>query len=273
MTNRYFAALFFIFALTWVCADDAPLIVAHRGVPNEAPVNTLTGFKLAWAQGADAIEVDVWMSFDRKMVCLHDQRTNKVADKDVPVMVTRWEELKKLDVGSRFSDAFKGERIPLLAEVLQTVPDTGQIFVDLKAGRESVDSLLETLRASKVPAERIWILSYHYSALQEVERLAPEYRTSLMIAFERIHRNNVGRSADSALYRAEKAGLDALSMQVGRKLPRDFIQRAKEKGFPTHVWTVNRVYDARKWADLGAASITTDHPAEIRKAIKPNAKK
>ena len=33
-----------------------PLIVAHRGASFDAPENTLPAFKLAWEQGADAIE-------------------------------------------------------------------------------------------------------------------------------------------------------------------------------------------------------------------------
>ena len=45
---------FFLFNF---CLAD-PLIVAHRGSSQQAPENTLPAFRLAWQQGADAIEGD-----------------------------------------------------------------------------------------------------------------------------------------------------------------------------------------------------------------------
>ena len=37
-------------------------IIAHRGASYDAPENTLVSVNLGWAQGADAVEVDVYLS-------------------------------------------------------------------------------------------------------------------------------------------------------------------------------------------------------------------
>jgi glycerophosphoryl diester phosphodiesterase len=47
-------------------------IIAHRGASADAPENTLAAMKLAWAQGADAVELDLWLSKDGKLVVLRD---------------------------------------------------------------------------------------------------------------------------------------------------------------------------------------------------------
>jgi len=50
-----------------LCLAD-PLIVAHRGSSFEAPENTLPAFRLAWEQGADAIEGDFLLTKDGQIV-------------------------------------------------------------------------------------------------------------------------------------------------------------------------------------------------------------
>ncbi len=53
--------------------QHGPLIVAHRGASYDAPENTLAAFRLAWEQGADAIEGDFFLTSDGQILCLHDK--------------------------------------------------------------------------------------------------------------------------------------------------------------------------------------------------------
>ncbi|HVR75586.1 MAG TPA: glycerophosphodiester phosphodiesterase family protein, partial [Planctomycetota bacterium] len=41
-----------------------PAVVAHRGASHEAPENTLASVELAWKEGADAVEVDIFLTRD-----------------------------------------------------------------------------------------------------------------------------------------------------------------------------------------------------------------
>ena len=59
------------------------MIVAHRGSSYEAPENTLPAFRLAWEQGADAIEGDFHLTKDGQIVCIHDRDTERVSHTNV----------------------------------------------------------------------------------------------------------------------------------------------------------------------------------------------
>jgi glycerophosphoryl diester phosphodiesterase len=48
-----------------------PLIIAHRGESHDAPENTLAAIELAWGRGADAVEIDVHLTKDNKVVVIH----------------------------------------------------------------------------------------------------------------------------------------------------------------------------------------------------------
>jgi len=63
-------------------ADQAPLVIAHRGASGYLPEHTLAGYELAVRLGADYIEPDLQLTRDNVLVAMHDetlQRTTNVA--------------------------------------------------------------------------------------------------------------------------------------------------------------------------------------------------
>src|SRR3954466_12398745 len=96
-------------------------IIGHRGASYDAPENTLSAVNLAWQQGADAVEVDVHLSRDGRVIVIHDDNTRKTAGLKRKVCDQTWSELQKLDAGKWKGANWKGERIPDLEQVLVTV--------------------------------------------------------------------------------------------------------------------------------------------------------
>ncbi len=96
------------------------LIIAHRGESYDAPENTLASINLAWQRDADAVEIDVRLSKDNKVVVFHDKTTRRLGGRNESVKNQTLEELKELDVGSWKSEKYKNEKIPTLTEVLAT---------------------------------------------------------------------------------------------------------------------------------------------------------
>src|SRR5689334_354029 len=111
---------------------QAQLVVAHRGASHEAPENTLAAFRLAWEQGADAIEGDFYLTRDREIVCIHDDNTKRTSGEDLSVAASTLAQLRRLDVGRWKDPKWKGERIPTLTEVLATIPAGKRIFIEIK---------------------------------------------------------------------------------------------------------------------------------------------
>ncbi|WDH21398.1 glycerophosphodiester phosphodiesterase [Pseudomonas chlororaphis] len=91
-----------------------PAVIAHRGASFDAPESTAAAYKLARDLGADYLEMDLQRSKDGVLFALHDnnlQRTTDVASKfperkDSPANAFTMAELKTLDAGSWFNQAY-----------------------------------------------------------------------------------------------------------------------------------------------------------------------
>src|SRR5690606_17417748 len=129
--------------------------VAHRGASYTAPENTLAAFDLAWQEGADGVEGDFRLTADGHIVCMHDANTERTAGQRLVVAESTLVELKSLDVGTWKHARYADERVPTLAEVLDTVPDGKLFFVELKTGPEIVAPLKQVLDLARVPAEQL----------------------------------------------------------------------------------------------------------------------
>jgi len=103
-------------------AEGRPLVLGHRGASAEAPENTLAAFRLALEQGADGVELDVWRCGTGEVVVFHDEDARRLAGAPLAIARTPWGLLRRLDVGSHRGGRFRGERIPLLPEVLEALP-------------------------------------------------------------------------------------------------------------------------------------------------------
>ena len=138
-------------------ADDVE-IVAHRGASYDAPENTLESVKLGWEQGADAVEVDVYLSKDGYIVVHHDSDTKKTAGVNRKVVDQTLAELQQLDVGARKGAKWNGVRIPELDDVLVTIPEGKRMFVEVKCGPEIIPSLAKAFEKSGKKAEQLVVI-------------------------------------------------------------------------------------------------------------------
>ena len=125
-----------------------PLIIAHRGESFDAPENTLSSVNLAWERDAEAVEVDVRLSKDNHVVVFHDRTTKRIGNRSEKVKNQTLAELRELDVGSWKSEIYVNEKIPTLAEVLQTVPDGKRIIIEIKSSQKTIPYLVEDINNS-----------------------------------------------------------------------------------------------------------------------------
>ncbi|RUT38831.1 glycerophosphodiester phosphodiesterase [Pseudomonas sp. PAMC 29040] len=97
-----------------------PAVIAHRGASFDAPESTAASYKLARDLGADYLEMDLQRSKDGVLFALHDNsllRTTDVAQKfperkDSPASAFTLAELKTLDAGSWFNQAYPDRARP-----------------------------------------------------------------------------------------------------------------------------------------------------------------
>lgn len=249
----------------------AQLIVAHRGASYDAPENTLAAFELAWEKHADAIEADFYVTKDRQIVCIHDKTTIRVSPRhrELVVAETTANDLRKLDVGSWKHPRFAAERIPTLDEVIATVPEGKQIFVEIKCGSEILPLLKPKLTASNLKSEQIVIICFNANVVAECRKMMPEYKVNWLTGYEQ---NVITRkwkpSRNDVLNTL--AGTEATGLGTNGNLEvidEPFVGAVMAAGLELHVWTINDADQAQVFKSLGVRSVTTDRPGLIRKAI------
>src|SRR5690349_6499814 len=133
--------LAWLLVASWTLSLPAVDIVAHRGASFDAPENTVASAKLGWEQKADAVEIDIYLSKDGRIVVLHDADTKRTAGSVGKVVESTAEHLRTLDAGSWKGADWKGEKIPFLEEIIATVPEGGRLFIEIKCGPEILPEL------------------------------------------------------------------------------------------------------------------------------------
>ena len=111
-------------------------ISAHRGDVSAAPENTLPAFESAVKKGAQQIELDVDLTKDGELVIMHDATVDRTTDGTGKVTELTFAEIRALDAGVKFSDAFEGTRVPTLHEALAVIPPNILCNVHLKGSTE-----------------------------------------------------------------------------------------------------------------------------------------
>lgn len=160
-------------------------ILAHRGVSDEYPENTMEAFKEAFNKGMDGIELDVQLSKDEELVVIHDERVDRTSNKKGLVKDFTLEELKKLDVGSFKDKKFKMCRIPTLEEVLEFFQDKGKIInIELKTGEFIYEGIEEkVLKAIEKYnlKENVLITSFNHQSIKRFRELDKEIRVGILL--------------------------------------------------------------------------------------------
>lgn len=105
---------------------------AHRGVSSEYPENTMVAFRASVDEGYDYIEFDTKYTSDGEIVILHDRtidRTARNADgsrvpEETKIKSITLAQARSYDYGLWFGEDFRGEKIPILRDLLDFAKET-----------------------------------------------------------------------------------------------------------------------------------------------------
>lgn len=232
-----------------------PIIFAHRGASAHAPENTIPAFELALAQGADAIELDAKLTADGQVVVFHDATVDRITEGTGRLVQKTFADLRSLDAGRRFSDQFRGTKIPTLEEVFEAVGKKIFINVELTNYAAPRDALVEKVCAlvKKHGLEKSVIFSsFFVSNLKQAERFLPEVPRGLLAL-----KGWIGAWARSFIFSfGEYAALHPYLTDVNVQQ----VSRVHQLKRRIHVWTVNKPEDIARLNAWGVDGIFTDDP-------------
>ena len=244
---------------------DKPVVFAHRGASRYAPENTLSSFRRAIEVGAKAIEMDVMLTKDKKIVVIHDVEVSRTTNGKGRVDEMEYDALKKLDAGGWFSNKFEGEKIPLLEEVLNEVGGDILINIELKNYHSPNDDL-----ASRVFDlvnhnnfdNSIFISSFLPRNLKIIHSLDPELPFALLTlpgikGF--LFRSCFFKSVSPFFIHPSKEDV------TKKMIAREHAQKRR-----VHTYTVNEPKQMQLFFEWGVDGIFTDDPImalEIKKNL------
>jgi glycerophosphoryl diester phosphodiesterase len=212
--------------------------IAHRGFAGTNPENTIPAVRGA-AAVADWIEVDVWRCGSGELVVIHDPTVDRVTDASGRVAEMTVSELAALDVCN------SGAGIPTLDAILEAIPSTVGVAVELKAAGLAA-ATADLLGERGGPG---LVSSFDPDVIAEVDRVG-DLPTALIGADD----------PDRVLAEARALGCGAVCLHHESCRP-GVVDRARADGRSVYAWTVRERAVADRCFAAGVDGLISDDPA------------
>ena len=234
---------------------EGVLAFAHRGGAGDAPENTMPAFQACVDLGYRYVETDVHRTKDGKLVAFHDDTLDRATDRSGRIRELTWSEVRQATV--------KGERIPLLEDVLGTWPEL-RVNIDPKAD-DAVELLANVIQKTNA-LDRVCVGAFSDARLKKLRRkLGPGLCTSmgpLDVLRLRLRSLRVPVGAFSAGCAQVPIKKGAIPVVDARS-----VRTAHHLGLQIHVWTVDDPNEMHRLLDLGVDGIITDRPSLLKDVL------
>ena len=231
------------------------IIIAHRGESFDAPENTLASINLAWERNADAVEIDIQLTKDKKIVVIHDKSTLRTGGKLRRIATSTYNDLINIDVGKFKGTKWKNERIPLFEDVIDTIPENKTLFVEIKSDEKIIDPLRKVISDKKAKPNQIKFIGFNFKTMSLVKKLLPKFESYWIIEGKDYKRN---ASLNSVITRCRKSNLDGIDVQEKKYLDEEIILQVHNSNLKIYTWTVDDPVRAEQLYFAGIDGITTN---------------
>eukprot|EP00744_Colponema_vietnamica_P012875 GILI01018062.1.p1 GENE.GILI01018062.1~~GILI01018062.1.p1 ORF type:complete len:324 (+),score=66.13 GILI01018062.1:165-1136(+) len=277
-------------------------LICHRGGCQEYPENTLQAFKSCVEQKYDMLELDVYLTKDKQVVVVHDQRLLRLCGEDVDVTQTNFGDLpplsEKFDLHFspklEFDCSVQDRKLPLLKEVFAACPST-PINIELKHPstelRDAVEGLITEFRRenitvwgaksntfSKSMHERNPSIPQFFSVsrtllvyLLFVTGLLPfvplreQYLEVPFVSKSYVRWKQEGRGQMELKWRLFIGAINGM-----HKLTPYLIPHLNKRGIMVFAWVLNDIEDFQEAMQVGFNGIMTDAPSLLNKFYQAN---
>ena len=224
----------------------SPTIVAHRGLHEDCPENSLRAFREASRWGCDWVECYVWPSADGVPVVIHDPWLDRTTELSGAVCRRRWDELKSARLRADDGTLDERERLPHLTDVTEAAMSMGGLLVEIKPSdaRTFVHDTVSLLR----DARGQWVLQ-SFDETNLIHAIVADEGAAVALLVE--DRGSLERGIANG-WNAIHLRHDLLDVETSGQL--------HDRGITVGAWTVNTDDDLTRVMDLRADWIITDAP-------------
>lgn len=222
------------------------LCIGHRGAMGHEPENTLLSVRKALSLGVDGVEIDVYNA-ENNLVVIHDRDLSRTTNGSGYVEERSFNYLRSLDAG-------KGEQIPTLREVFETINRRAIVNIELKGNKTAeltVALILEYWKRGW--SERDFVVSsFNHYELERVKAICPKIKTGMLIYGLPWQYLTMARelNAESIIF-----SLDYITPQL--------VSSVHQQNLAVWVYTVNRLEDIHRLKTMGVDAIFTNYPERI----------
>lgn len=231
----------------------------------------MAAFVAAADLGVDYVELDVRTCRSGELVVVHDADLSRVAGETVAVADLSLAELRQIDVGRSFGPQFAGQRIPTLAEVLETLRGRVGFNVEVKEDGTFGDGTAAAtgrLLASMGLEGQAIVSSFNPAALLRVRRVC---RVPLGLVFPPDGGRGPVAGLRNRLLRRPWTGplVAAFALHARQDLVSpEMLRRAHGRGMAVAAWTVDDPLRMRELAAMRVNSIITNRPDLALAAVR-----
>ena len=228
-------------------------MVAHRGVSGLECENTAAAFVAAGNRSYFGIESDVHVTKDGRFVIVHDDRTGRVSDVDIPVEESTWEQLREICLYSNVKEqlpARRDLRLPTLEDyirICQCYDKTAVLELKRQMHPEHIAGIVSQIRQLGY-LEKTLFISFSWDNMVCLRELLPWQRMQFL----------VGRGGwTEALPEKLRQHRMDLDIYYGEITPQR-IALLHSVGIEVNCWTVDDPKVGEELAAMGVDYITSN---------------
>jgi glycerophosphoryl diester phosphodiesterase len=222
------------------------LCIGHRGAMGHEPENTLLSIRKAIALGVDAIEIDVH-NVENKLVVIHDRDLSRTTNGTGYLEDSSFVYVRSLDAG-------KGEQVPTLEEVFETVNRQVIINVELKGSNTAklVIGLIQKYLKAGWSYTDFVVSSFNHDELNQVKVICPKIITGMLIYGLPWQYLASAQELGAALV---IPNLDYVTSKM--------VESVHQQGLQVWVYTVNQPDDLKLMRALGVDGVFSNYPERV----------
>ena len=229
--------------------QNKPLMVAHRGVSGLETENTCAAFVAAGNRSYNGIQTDDHITADGKYVAFHDDETRRLAAEDMIIEQTDFATLRSLILRQRDGNFGRTDiRIPTMQEYIEICKHYEKVAVlELKNHfqKEQVFEICEIIEGIGY-LENVIFISFDFENLVYVKEKYPQQPVQFL----------TGRCDEELAKKLSSLNMDLDIYFEG--FDAETAERCHRYGIKVNCWTVDKVEDAARLAELGASYITSN---------------
>lgn len=256
-------------------------VQGHRGCRGLYPENSLPAFQHAIDLGVNTLELDLVISKDKKVVVSHDPfmnheialdiSGNEISERDEKsynLFAMTYDSIKMYDCGSKPHAQFPEQKKmkvhkPLLNEVIDLAEEQSQntilYNIEIKSLpiwdevftpkiEEFVALVLNVIKEKGI-SKRVTLQSFDVRTLEEIKRVAPEIKTSLLVdEFESLDK------LKSLSFKPQ------IISPYYKLIDHETVKNLQAEGFKVIPWTLNDEQDIKTMIDYKVDGIISDYP-------------